>query len=464
MTVPLPGPTVPRTRTFPTPRWSRPTGTCRPTRWRCSTAGTAPDAGQERLRRDYLDHLAAHPDARGEGRPAGAPHGILHRARPDRRAGAAHPAPQGRTPGSSSAGTSRSATPRCGRRRAARRARSPGIDALEPLRPTRCSSTATCSRVRSAAVASTSTCATPPWRPRAPSPRVSAESRRRAVVAGRRAARGHPRRARAAGVTRAGRPRSRLTARVDRVGVLVRLDAATALGVGEPVEEAPRPLQPRVRREQPPEGRPVAGHQQVGQLVEQHVVEHVVGHVAQPVGHPDRARRRACTRPSAGPSSTPSARWSGGRGRRGSASRAARPGRPGPRRRGLPAPLARAVSRGEHPLDPAVLLGGAERRGDEHDGARAVAVGAHGAVAGGGCAGPRRPRCSRHERRTPGAPDVADGAGVAGGAPDERRTRARHAGVRAQPWLGLARPRRSAAPPASTRPRAGVDDKESFHG
>ena len=276
------------------------------------------------------------PRRRGEGGAAGAPHGILPRARPGRRARAAHPAPQGERRGSSSAGTSRSGTPSCGRRPAARPARSPASTPLEPLprpgaaRPAhaRRVASARCREhldVRYAAVA-----------PAGASGAGQRGVARRAVVAGRRPARGHPRRARPAGVTRSRRPRARLTRRRRAAGPTSRVVVdlgRQALGVGQPVEEAAGPLQARVRREQAPEGRPVAGHEQVGELVEQHVVEHVVGHVAQPVGDPDGALGGGARGPAPAHRRHPPHARRAGVAAEVAARELARRARPGPRRR-----------------------------------------------------------------------------------------------------------------------------------
>ena len=86
----------------------------------------APDAGQERLRRDYLEHLAAHADGVAKAGPPAHLTASCVVLDATGRADAAHPAPAGERRGSSSAATSSPATPRCGRRPAARPARSPG--------------------------------------------------------------------------------------------------------------------------------------------------------------------------------------------------------------------------------------------------------------------------------------------------------------------------------------------------
>ena len=107
--------------------------------------------------------------------------------------------------GSSSAGTSRPATPRCGRRPGARPARSrastPSSRSPRPVQLDRhvlVGSFGALPRAPRRALRRRGA-----RRGRGPGQRGVA---RRAVVAGRRAARGHPRRARAAGVTRPGRP------------------------------------------------------------------------------------------------------------------------------------------------------------------------------------------------------------------------------------------------------------------
>ncbi len=100
----------------------------------------APDAGQDALRQRYVEHLEAHadatyrhcrPDHLTDGRPGGL-------GRP--RAGAADPARQGRTAGSSSAATASPVTSRCRLPRCARRPRSRGSRGWSSTR-CRCTST-----------------------------------------------------------------------------------------------------------------------------------------------------------------------------------------------------------------------------------------------------------------------------------------------------------------------------------
>ena len=224
-----------------------------------------------------------------EGRAAGAPHGILRRARPGRRPRAAHPAPQGRRLVPVRRAPRARRRLRCGRRPAARPARSPASTTSS-----RCPSPVQLDRHR--LVGSLRRLPRAPRRAvrgggagrgAAPGQRGVA---RRAVVAGRRPARGHPRRARPAGVTRARRPRARLTR--PSTG-----STSPSASSGRPSAWASPSRKPRARSRRgydassAPERRSVPRHEQVGELVEQHVVEHVVGHVAQPVGDPDGALR-----------------------------------------------------------------------------------------------------------------------------------------------------------------------------
>ena len=128
------------------------------------SAGRRRTPGRSGLRRDYLDHLAAHPDGVAKAGPPAHLTASCVVLDAGRRAGAAHPAPQGRRSGSSSAGTSRPATPRCGRpaRREARE--ESGHRHARAAAAARCSSTGTCWSASSAPAASTSTCGTPRWR------------------------------------------------------------------------------------------------------------------------------------------------------------------------------------------------------------------------------------------------------------------------------------------------------------
>ena len=283
--MPSPG-RVTRSATFRTRPWWRRTRPCRPTRWRCSTAGRRRTPAQERLRRDYLDHLAAHPDGVAKaGPPAHVtascivldPTGgrvllTLHRranawfqfgghlevADPTAVGGGPPRGPRGvrhRHPRAAAPPGAARPAPARGVLRRLPRAPRPAVrrgGAGRGDRPRSVRSRTTCGGGRSTRCPRAPAPSSPRWCHSRATPSVSAD------------------------------PPSTGSTSSSPSG-------AQALGVGQPVEEAPGPLQARVRREQPPEARAVAGHEQVGELVEQHVVEHVVGHVAQPVGDPDGA-------------------------------------------------------------------------------------------------------------------------------------------------------------------------------
>ena len=235
--------------------------------------GAGPRAGAAAPR---LPRPPRHPPRRrGEGRPAGARHGILHRARPHRWAGAAdlHRRANAWFQFGGHLETADPSVWAAARREAREES---GIDTLEPpRRPVQLdrhgSSGAfgACREhldLRYAAMA-----------PDGARSRVSAESHDVRWWPVDALPEGTRRRARPAGVTRAGRLRSRLTRRRTGSCVLVPRRARGPRRWASPSRIAPGPLQAGVRREQPPEPGPWAGHEQVGELVEQHVVEHVVG-------------------------------------------------------------------------------------------------------------------------------------------------------------------------------------------
>ena len=162
--------------------------------------------------------------------------------------------------------------------------------------------------------------------------------------------------------------------------------------VGEPqprrrrdaLEVAAGPLGARELVDLRPEVRPVARHQQVGQLVHEHVVDHPRGHALQPGREPDRAVGRRAGPPPAALVGDPADAL-------------------GPRPAGQPLPGERlgagqqvgvagpqpGVLAGqplEHHRDPLALLGPGHPGRDQDHRAVAVAVGRHRAAAAGAAA------------------------------------------------------------------------------
>ena len=216
MTDAVPGPGRPRSATFPTRPWWRPTRPLRADAVAVLEGWAAPDAGAGAAAPRLPRPPRRPPRRRGEGRA---------RRRTSRhpascstatgRAGAAHPAPPGerlvpvrrppRGRGLLGVGGGPARGPR-------------GVRASTPSSrsPSRCSSTGTGSWGPSAPAASTSTCATPPWRRRAPGPRVSAESHDVRWWPVDALPEGTARRARPAGVTRPATPSVSADPPVDR--------------------------------------------------------------------------------------------------------------------------------------------------------------------------------------------------------------------------------------------------------
>ena len=228
---------------------------------------------------------------------------------------------------------------------------------------------------------------------------------------------------------------------VDGVAVAARPRRGRQL---DALEEAARPLGPRVAGDERPEALVVAR-----------------ARAGAPARAPARSRRRtraspaagwtagccgrpACTSPSGGAGCPPSARWPARPGRRGApptapAARAIRSSSP---TEGAPPALLAGLQLGDHLGDPAALLGGAEGGRDEHDGAALLAVGGHRAAAAGAAphlddvlpGGPGRRSAGRRAgaaRRSGGR--VGGAAGHAGGVAGTgarshagRRARTRH--------------------------------------